>query len=96
MCWLMNEISSYLIIFVAKCLFVDAGSIPVLNSGLGSPANRSIILDNVVCSGRESKLTECEYSTTNNCDRSEEAGVRCEGEMKVDVETIILATCLPS
>ena len=59
--------------------FNSAGSIPVLRSGLGSPPNRSIILDNVVCSGRESNLTECDYSTINNCDRSEEAGVRCEG-----------------
>ena len=61
-------------------LYFHAGSIPVLRSGLGSPPNRSIFLDNVVCSGRESNLTECDYSTINNCDRSEEAGVRCEGK----------------
>ena len=62
-------------------LYFHAGSIPVVRSGLGSPANRSIIfLDNVVCSGRESNLTECDYSTINNCDRSEEAGVRYEGK----------------
>ena len=53
-------------------------SIPVLHSDLGSPPNRSIIMDNVVCSGGERNLTECDYSTINNCDRSEEAGVRCE------------------
>ena len=58
---------------------LHAGSIPVLHSDLGSPPNRSIILDNVVCSGGERNLTECDYSTMNNCDRSEEAGVRCEG-----------------
>ena len=62
-------------------LYFHAGSIPVLRSGLGSPPNRSIILDNVVCSGGESNLTECDYSTINNCDRSEEAGVRCEGKL---------------
>ena len=72
---------------VHNFFFFGPGSIPVLRSGLGSPANRSIILDNVVCSGRESNLTECEYSTTNNCDRSEEAGVRCEGEMEADMDS---------
>ena len=52
---------------------------PVVRSGLGSPPNRSIFLDNVVCTGGESNLTECGHTTISNCDRSEEAGVRCEG-----------------
>ena len=56
-----------------------SGSIPVVRSGMGSPPNRSIFLDNVVCTGGESNLTECGHSTISNCDRSEEAGVRCEG-----------------
>ena len=34
-----------------------------------------------MCSGGERNLTECDYSTINNCDRYEEAGVRCEGIM---------------
>ena len=55
------------------------GSLPVVRSGLGSPPNRSIFLDNVVCTGGEGSLTECGYTTITNCDRSEEAGVRCEG-----------------
>ena len=50
-----------------------------MRSGLGSPPNRSIFLDNVVCTGGEGNLTECGHSTISNCDRSEEAGVRCEG-----------------
>ena len=56
-----------------------SGSIPVVRSGLGSPPNRSIFLDNVVCTGAERNLTECGHTTINNCDRSELAGVRCEG-----------------
>ena len=66
-------------LMIIKILMLHAGSIPVLHSGLGSPPNRSIIMDNVVCSGGERNLTECDYSTISNCDRSEEAGVRCEG-----------------
>ena len=59
----------------------NIGSVPVLRSRLGSPPNRSIILDNVVCTGREENLSECDHNDVgvNNCDRSEEAGVECEG-----------------
>ena len=58
------------------------GSIPVLRSSLGSPPNRTIYLDNVVCSGSESNLLQCDRNAvgTHNCARSEEAGVRCGGE----------------
>ena len=66
-----------------KVHFAVAGSIPVVRSGLGSPPNRSIFLDNVVCTGGESNLSECGHSTISNCDRSEEAGVRCEGNIKI-------------
>ena len=53
----------------------------MLRSALGSPSNTSIILDNVVCSGGESSLLECDYISTSSisCDRSHEAGVRCGG-----------------
>ena len=56
-----------------------SGSIPVVRSGLGSPPNRSIFLDNVVCTGGEGNLTECGHTTISNCEKSELAGVRCEG-----------------
>ena len=32
-----------------------------------------------MCTGGEGNLTECDHTTISNCDRSEEAGVRCEG-----------------
>ena len=53
----------------------------MLQSRLGSPPNRSIILDNVICTGREEDLSECDHNGVgvNNCDRTEEAGVECEG-----------------
>ena len=57
----------------------------MLRSRLGSPPNRSIILDNVVCTGREENLSECDRNGVgvNNCDRSEEAGVECEGTQNI-------------
>ena len=53
----------------------------MLRSRLGSPPNRSIILDNVICTGREANLAECNHNGVgvSNCDRSEEAGIECEG-----------------
>ena len=55
----------------------------MLRSELGSLSNTSIILDNVVCSGGESNLLECDYISTGSisCDRSYEAGVRCGGRL---------------
>ena len=59
----------------------------MLRSALGSPSNTSIILDNVVCSGGERDLLECDYISTGSiiCDRSYKAGVRCEGKDYVHV-----------
>ena len=41
-----------------------------------------IFLDNVVCMGNESSLLKCQSNTIkeHNCEHSEDAGVRCEGE----------------
>ena len=58
--------------------FVDA--VPLRRAYFGS-GNGSILLDNVVCSGNESSLLECntEPIGQSNCVHSEDAGVRCEG-----------------
>ena len=49
--------------------------------GSGSE-NQSIFLDNVICQGIESSLLDCATNPIgeHNCDHSEDAGVRCEGE----------------
>ena len=60
---------------------VDA--VPLRGAYFGS-GNDSILLDNVVCSGAESSLLECNTNPIgqHNCDHSEDAGVRCEGTCK--------------
>ena len=43
--------------------------------------NGSIFLDNVACSGSETSLISCSYSTPSSSDsHSEDAGVRCPGQ----------------
>ena len=45
----------------------------------------SILLDNLVCEGDESSLLDCASDVAigeSNCQHSEDAGVRCEGEFE--------------
>ena len=61
------------------------GSVPVSNAVFGEGYNRSIFLDQLTCTGNESSLLEClaqDEVGYHNCDHSEDAGVRCEGEDK--------------
>ena len=50
----------------------------------------SIVLDNVQCTGYESSLSNCStLSVHNNCEHSEDAGVRClNGKFYVAKTTI--------
>ena len=42
-----------------------------------------ILLDDVSCSGTESRLIDCSYdSTTSDCSHSEDAGVQCQPSKK--------------
>ena len=38
------------------------------------------VMDNVYCLGDEEHISYCNYSTSHNCERGEEAGVTCIGE----------------
>ena len=58
---------------------------PVSSALFGEGYNRSIFLDQLTCTGNESSLLEClaqDEVGYHNCDHSEDAGVRCEGEVK--------------
>ena len=68
-------------------------AIPVRRAFYGQgPVNASIVLDNVVCSGSEASLLDCQHngpnSDSNNCDHSEDAGVRCEGNLLFAIERL--------
>ena len=45
----------------------------------------TILLDDVRCTGTESRLRNCTYTTRHNCAHSEDAGVVCVGMCVVEV-----------
>ncbi len=61
-----------------KCLRLCtcAGAVALSRAAFG-PGTGQILLDDVSCSGTESRLVECVHSTTHNCGHNEDAGVRC-------------------
>ena len=66
---------------VSASITISIDAVPLRQAYFGRGSG-DILLDNVVCRGTESSLLEC---TTNiigqhNCDHSEDAGVRCEGD----------------
>ena len=38
-----------------------------------------IFLDELSCTGRESRITDCPVDSSHDCTHSEDAGVRCGG-----------------
>ena len=63
--------------------------LPILIANAGSVARReayfgegfgSILLTNFQCTGAETRLQDCPYTTQNTCVHSADAGVTCVGE----------------
>ena len=53
-----------------------------MRNGRYGEGNGSILLDDLVCTGSEDSLLDCVDTgdiRSNDCDHSEDAGVRCEG-----------------
>ena len=65
-------------------------AVPVRNAGFGE-GNRSILLDNLRCSGDEESLLDCladdDVIGSHDCNHDEDAGVRCGG---------MYVRCIPS
>ena len=40
----------------------------------------SILIDNLICNGSESRLQDCRFSIGHDCEHSEDAGVKCQSE----------------
>ena len=55
--------------------------VPVRRGHFGSSSSRSIVLDDVQCTGREANISECRSAVAGerDCDHSEDAGVICGG-----------------
>ena len=74
---------------IAMCM--SAGVVPFNAAHFGAGIG-PIYLDNVECSGSESRLIDCLYSSFVSCSRghSEDAGVRCQGNISVLISRFFL------
>ncbi len=59
---------------------IQLGTAAVSNAGFGQGIGIPIFLDNVRCTGTETRLFDCPANPlgTHNCAHSEDAGVRCQ------------------
>ena len=75
---------------VCRQLEYSGEAVALKQAFFGSSPSRPIYLDNVRCNGSESSLLNCTSNEVgmNNCDHSEDAGVRCNG-MLLCVQVII-------
>ena len=56
---------------------IFSGAIALSNAHFGQGSD-DIVMDDVACSGSESKLTYCSYSSSHNCGHNEDASVQCQ------------------
>ena len=66
---------------VCRYLGYSGEAVPLKQAFFGGSPSRPIHLDNVRCNGSESSLLSCASNPVgvNNCDHSEDAGVKCNG-----------------
>ena len=77
----MYCVALYFILIPVMPLLLVSGSIPVRSAAFGEGnSSLHIFLDDLLCTGDEGSLFDCNGNfTSNDCDHSEDAGVRCEG-----------------
>ncbi|XP_061172595.1 deleted in malignant brain tumors 1 protein-like [Saccostrea echinata] len=61
---------------ICRSLGYSEHGLAVSNAVFGEGSG-SILFDDVQCNGRETGLSECTFSSTNNCNHREDAGVIC-------------------
>ena len=56
------------------------GAIVATKKSFFGLADQDYALDNVECSGTEDTISDCEHSSTHNCQNNEAAGVICSSK----------------
>ena len=70
---------------IKSSVFTPTDAVAFLNSHFGaSSGTRTVYLDEVQCTGRETNLTDCPQSSSISCSSVKSyAGVRCQGLKKM-------------
>ena len=89
----MHSYSEECLCFQVLCTFIaPTGAVAFTNGHFGAGAG-PIYLDTVDCTGSESNLTDCFRSFIVSCSsHSEDAGVRCQGELHLDSKCYVHCT----
>ena len=67
----------------------------VLNSSIFHQTSSPIFLDEIVCSGGESSLLECEYDTVHRCVAENDIAIICHRKFSNDLDWVYFYSVLP-
>ena len=72
------ELRSLQIFFIICLLFFSLSGSQAFSTARFGAGSGPIHMDDVQCSGTESRLLNCRYTSRHNCGHSEDASVRCQ------------------
>ena len=85
---IQQQVNIYIFTLKKSCSLTNHTGAQALNLAFFGQGTGPIQLDDVQCTGTESRLFDCTYTTIDNCVHAEDAGVRCQGCVNGDIRLI--------
>ena len=77
-----NSMTMILVLYTCLYIIFVADAIARGSAFFGQGTAHPILLDDVACTGNESRLFDCPYTSNHNCGHSEDVGVVCNRTCK--------------